>query len=239
MECVTIALEFKINSSFSIIIRECFFQAKWLKVVYNCYFFFFKFSIENKFFLICLSKNVAQSGLNDVSAQKNESDPTNSDSNLNLGPEIDPSLTNGTDATVQQIDEKTEVTQTLLDECHNDFKFNGNVSVRYMENIKKTLHCEKVATNFLASAFGSVTTIKSVGKKQTINCRTVLWFLAFFGFMINYMYRININIAIVEMVGARKTSGLTSHSSECIVNAMATDNSTILQLTTVKPVCES
>lgn len=79
-------------------------------------------------------------------------------------------------------------------------------------------HCDKVKTNFLLSAFGSVTTIKSVGTKQTVNCRTVLWFLTFFGFMINYIYRVNINIAIVEMVANHKASTTdTIHSSECIV----------------------
>lgn len=83
-------------------------------------------------------------------------------------------------------------------------------------------HCEKINTNFLLSAFGSVTTIKSVGKTQTVNCRTVLWFLIFFGFMINYLYRVNINIAIVEMVINQRGLNIeTNHSSECIVAANA------------------
>lgn len=59
--------------------------------------------------------------------------------------------------------------------------------------------CEKIETNFLSSAFGSVATIKSAGRKQTINARTVLWYFSFFGFAINYMLRVNINIAIMEM----------------------------------------
>lgn len=86
-------------------------------------------------------------------------------------------------------------------------------------------HCEKIKSNFLLSAFGSVTTIKSVGKNQTVNCRTVLWFLAFFGFMINYIYRVNINIAIVEMVNYHKTSTIdNNHSSECIVVSKSINN---------------
>lgn len=33
-----------------------------------------------------------------------------------------------------------------------------------------------------------------------IKARSVLWFLTFFGFAINYMIRININIAVVSMI---------------------------------------
>lgn len=36
--------------------------------------------------------------------------------------------------------------------------------------------------------------------------RTVLWWLVFVGFAINYMIRINLNITIVEMVSHKKPS---------------------------------
>lgn len=34
----------------------------------------------------------------------------------------------------------------------------------------------------------------------TVQARTVLWYLVFVGFAVNYMIRINLNITIVEMV---------------------------------------
>lgn len=36
-----------------------------------------------------------------------------------------------------------------------------------------------------------------------VEARTVLWYLVFVGFAINYMIRINLNIAIVHMVMAK------------------------------------
>lgn len=77
--------------------------------------------------------------------------------------------------------------------------------------------CEKIETNFLSSAFGSVTTIKSAGRKQTINARSVLWYFSFVGFAINYMMRVNVNIAITEMV-TLNASKHGNHMSECIVH---------------------
>lgn len=47
-----------------------------------------------------------------------------------------------------------------------------------------------------------------------VNCRTVLYYVAFVGFMVNYMYRININIAIVGMVSVPKAAVANVHTSE-------------------------
>lgn len=57
---------------------------------------------------------------------------------------------------------------------------------------------------------------QSVGVKA----RTVLWYLTFFGFAINYMIRINVNIAIVDMISA-EFKGKNVVMSECVefVNA--------------------
>lgn len=57
---------------------------------------------------------------------------------------------------------------------------------------------------------------QSVGVKA----RTVLWYLTFFGFAINYMIRININIAVVDMISA-EFKGKSVVMSECVqvVNA--------------------
>lgn len=39
--------------------------------------------------------------------------------------------------------------------------------------------------------------------KKSIKCRTVLWHVTFWGFVVNYMVRCNINMAIVSMVVPR------------------------------------
>ncbi|XP_061393381.1 sialin-like, partial [Musca vetustissima] len=44
--------------------------------------------------------------------------------------------------------------------------------------------------------------------------RTVLWYLVFFGFALNYMIRINLNIAIVEMVVQANTRSLGKDAQE-------------------------
>lgn len=52
-----------------------------------------------------------------------------------------------------------------------------------------------------------------------LKARTVLWYLTFFGFAINYIVRINASIAIVDMIDTnyRKSSGnRTIVTSECI-----------------------
>nr|CAD7590884.1 unnamed protein product [Timema genevievae] len=52
------------------------------------------------------------------------------------------------------------------------------------------------------------------------SARDVLWYVVFFGFAINYMVRININIAIVSMVRPRRAepSNTMVHVSECFVD---------------------
>ncbi|CRK96189.1 CLUMA_CG009618, isoform A [Clunio marinus] len=53
-----------------------------------------------------------------------------------------------------------------------------------------------------------------------LKARTVLWYLTFFGFAINYIIRINISIAIVDMINPnykRSSSNRTIITSECIV----------------------
>lgn len=54
--------------------------------------------------------------------------------------------------------------------------------------------------------------------KGTINARTVLWYLVFFGFAINYMIRINLNIALVDMISINKAVK-TNHMTECYNNS--------------------
>lgn len=88
--------------------------------------------------------------------------------------------------------------------------------------------CEKIVTNLFSSAFGSVTTIKSAGRKQSINARTVLWYFSFFGFAINYMLRVNINIAITEMVTLSASKANTVEMSECVVDQLENSNTLLV-----------
>lgn len=48
--------------------------------------------------------------------------------------------------------------------------------------------------------------------------RSILWYLVFFGFSVNYMIRININIAIVDMIDSnfKKATNNTIITSECL-----------------------
>ncbi|XP_060519538.1 sialin-like isoform X2 [Cylas formicarius] len=54
--------------------------------------------------------------------------------------------------------------------------------------------------------------------KHCCSARDVLWYLVFVGFAVNYMIRINLNIAIVAMVQPRPKDNV-SISSECIIDA--------------------
>lgn len=53
-----------------------------------------------------------------------------------------------------------------------------------------------------------------------IKARTVLWYLTFVGFAMNYMIRININIAIVDMISSEfKGKGVVMSECFSVVNA--------------------
>lgn len=60
---------------------------------------------------------------------------------------------------------------------------------------------------------------KYILKNLTVNmsevkARTVLWYLVFVGFAVNYMIRINLNITIVEMVRNSKLKSIATQSSD-------------------------
>lgn len=58
-----------------------------------------------------------------------------------------------------------------------------------------------------------------------LRTRSVLWYLTFFGFAINYILRINASITIVDMIDTsyrKSTSNKTIVTSECIVEANLT-----------------
>lgn len=60
------------------------------------------------------------------------------------------------------------------------------------------------------------------GEIKGIKARDVLWYLTFSGFAINYIIRINVPIAIVEMIDLnykKSNANKTIVSSECIINS--------------------
>lgn len=62
-----------------------------------------------------------------------------------------------------------------------------------------------------------------------VKARTVLWYLAFSGFAINYIIRINASIAIVDMIDTnfkKSLSNKTIVTSECIVSTNTSTNTT-------------
>lgn len=62
-----------------------------------------------------------------------------------------------------------------------------------------------------------------------IKARSVLWYLTFIGFAMNYMIRININIAIVDMISDEfKSNNRKVHLSEC--KSESSNNSTLFEL---------
>lgn len=63
-----------------------------------------------------------------------------------------------------------------------------------------------------------VETDDSVG----VRARSILWYLTFVGFAMNYMIRININIAIIDMIDSNYKSNNGPTTSECVMIANAT-----------------
>lgn len=68
------------------------------------------------------------------------------------------------------------------------------------------------------------------GQEETvgIKARSVLWYLTFFGFAINYIVRINASITIVDMIDRnykRAASNRTIITSECIAAINLTQTS--------------
>lgn len=72
--------------------------------------------------------------------------------------------------------------------------------------------------------------------EPTVCCtaRKVLWFMVFFGFMINYNLRLNLNIAIVSMVQHPKKTN-TSLTSECLAKDHTFNEPISLKNLTLEP----
>lgn len=56
--------------------------------------------------------------------------------------------------------------------------------------------------------------------KECCTARDVLWYLVFVGFAVNYMIRINLNIAIVAMIQAKPKDNV-SLTSECLASELS------------------
>lgn len=111
----------------------------------------------------------------------------------------------------------TEPNTIPISLSHPDFQRLRNDS--WIEKPKKD------DNGFLSSAKGSLLTLKSISPKR-IRARTVLWYLVFCGFAVNYMIRITVNIAIVDMISQKKVTNKTVHVSECFVNENVINQST-------------
>jgi len=65
--------------------------------------------------------------------------------------------------------------------------------------------------------------------------RDILWYLVFYGFAVNYMFRLNVNIGIVSMVKSRPlTVGNISHSSVCVQSQSSTSDNSSTNMTTLE-----
>jgi hypothetical protein len=75
-----------------------------------------------------------------------------------------------------------------------------------------------------------------MGSKEEVvgvKARSVLWYLTFIGFAMNYMIRININIAIVDMISSEyKSKSKGVFMSECS-NGTNLNNSTLYDIKSV------
>lgn len=64
-----------------------------------------------------------------------------------------------------------------------------------------------------------------IPKKAFFAKRDILWYFVFLGFAVNYMIRVNLNIAIVSMVKAKPKHSGSSHIGECYKNQDLADRS--------------
>ncbi|XP_072398715.1 vesicular glutamate transporter 1-like isoform X3 [Diabrotica undecimpunctata] len=74
---------------------------------------------------------------------------------------------------------------------------------------------------------GKASEIKNKDPNQCCSCRDVLWYIVFAGFAVNYMVRMNLNIAIVSMVLPKPEDNI-SLTSECITRNPLNSNLTTL-----------
>lgn len=136
---------------------------------------------------------------------------------------------------IQQSTELAPIEQTVIDEnqtndkCDNMQVIEANAGGKYQSEdeteqrlVPSPVNQETIGNtddnkHRHSSRLNSIVSLKSLEKLRGVNCRTVLWYVTFVGFMVNYMYRISINIAIVDMVAIRKVTASNQNESECFV----------------------
>lgn len=168
-------------------------------------------------------------GENDVKIDPVENDPTESQTLLDTPSEENIAAPHTNDTLNKHADEKDKTSGSNgrpISETHE------------APNTNDPQICEKHETNLLTTAFGSITTIKSCDKTKSINSRTILWYLTFFGFIINYLFRININIAIVGMVAQRKSINQSAVHAVCAAIPMLNTTFNHTDVATIRPILE-
>lgn len=61
-----------------------------------------------------------------------------------------------------------------------------------------------------------------------VEARTVLWYMTFIGFIVNYMLRINLNITIVDMIAGVNGRTTLAPPTNATINALVTNKSDFL-----------
>lgn len=87
----------------------------------------------------------------------------------------------------------------------------------YPKSNKNCINLDRkiTAANLFSSQINVVATELKPPITKSISCRQVLWYLAFVGFAVNYMIRINLNIAIVDMIQSKK---ITNNNGNVVVS---------------------
>ncbi|KNC33127.1 hypothetical protein FF38_04719 [Lucilia cuprina] len=71
----------------------------------------------------------------------------------------------------------------------------------------------------MPTSSAGITTNSSAARYQcchSIKCRTILWHMVFWGFVINYIFCINLNITIVDMVVIKTEQQQQQHTQQLI-----------------------
>ncbi len=150
-----------------------------------------------------------------------------SQSNFNFAPLLIFPPENTNDFEKQLTHTEEESNQPLVHNDDNPDKFTPPSTIHHHSNVSFTLPEKKVTMTVYTSTKESLTQLKTMNTK-CIKSRTVLWWLVFVGFAINYMIRINLNITIVDMVMQKRS--YSSNSSTVFVKATCFNDGTAMSM---------
>lgn len=122
-------------------------------------------------------------------------------------------ITAGLEATAERIDDEDNLSTKLIYTPNST-----TISITKTNGSNISLKSPTKDDSFLSAAIGSIQTLKSISPKRA-QARTVLWYLVFCGFAMNYQLRLTANIAIVEMI-AQQSSTINQKvpTSECLAS---------------------